>query len=113
MPRDVSLSDSKCWNGGKKWVNIIYIILSLIRFVKFAEHQNKICDVGPSPPPPLMSLSPIWTHILDIECTEKRVGIEGPPEPPPPLLSFSAITAILQQIFPHIVSPPPLSYCNE
>ena len=20
MPRDVSLSDSKCWNGGKKWV---------------------------------------------------------------------------------------------
>ena len=21
MPRDVSLSDSKCWNGGQKWVN--------------------------------------------------------------------------------------------
>ena len=20
MPRDVSLSDSKCWNGGQKWV---------------------------------------------------------------------------------------------
>ena len=20
MPRDISLSDSKCWNGGKKWV---------------------------------------------------------------------------------------------
>ena len=22
MPRDVSLSDSKCWNGGQKWVNL-------------------------------------------------------------------------------------------
>ena len=21
MPRDVSLSDSKCWNGGHEWVN--------------------------------------------------------------------------------------------
>ena len=21
MPRDVSLSDSKCWNGGYEWVN--------------------------------------------------------------------------------------------
>ena len=22
MPRDVSLSDSKCWNGGQEWVNV-------------------------------------------------------------------------------------------
>ena len=22
MPRDVSLSDSKCWNGGHEWVNV-------------------------------------------------------------------------------------------
>merc|ERR1719154_122471 len=22
MPRDVSLSDSKCWNGGGKWVKL-------------------------------------------------------------------------------------------
>ena len=29
MPRDVSLSDSKCWNGGKKWVNLIGIIVLL------------------------------------------------------------------------------------
>ena len=21
MPRDISLSDSKCWNGGHEWVN--------------------------------------------------------------------------------------------
>ena len=21
MPRDVSLSDSKCWNGGHEWIN--------------------------------------------------------------------------------------------
>ena len=24
MPRDVSLSDSKCWNGGHEWVNRSY-----------------------------------------------------------------------------------------
>ena len=23
MPRDVSLSGSKCWNGGHEWVNLI------------------------------------------------------------------------------------------
>ena len=23
MPRDVSLSDSKCWNGGHEWFNIL------------------------------------------------------------------------------------------
>ena len=27
MPRDVSLSDSKCWNGGQKWVKEMYFPL--------------------------------------------------------------------------------------
>ena len=26
MPRDVSLSNSKCWNGGHKWVNILGVL---------------------------------------------------------------------------------------
>ena len=25
MPRDVSLSDSKCWNGGHEWVNELLV----------------------------------------------------------------------------------------
>ena len=25
MPRDVSLSDRKCWNGGYAWVNEVYL----------------------------------------------------------------------------------------
>ena len=29
MPRDVSLSDSKCWNGGQKWVESKAIIPAL------------------------------------------------------------------------------------
>ena len=30
MPRDVSLSDSKCWNGGQKWVNIFELYTHLV-----------------------------------------------------------------------------------
>ena len=28
MPRDVSLSDSNCWNGGHEWVNINMLAFS-------------------------------------------------------------------------------------
>ena len=35
MPRDVSLSDSKCWNGGQKWVNCC--------------HWSETVGVGPRP----------------------------------------------------------------
>ena len=38
MPRDVSLSDRKCWNGGQKWakgqVNISIVSNWLTRFLK-------------------------------------------------------------------------------
>ena len=30
MPRDVSLSDSKCWNGGQKWVKSLIVIIQCI-----------------------------------------------------------------------------------
>ena len=26
MPRDVSLSDNKCWNGGNEWVNAVIML---------------------------------------------------------------------------------------
>ena len=33
MPRDVSLSDSKCWNGGQKWVNVNQVIIMNAHFL--------------------------------------------------------------------------------
>ena len=30
MPRDVSLSDSKCWKGGHEWVNTAYALIENI-----------------------------------------------------------------------------------
>ena len=30
MPRDISLSDSKCWNGGHECVKIIFAVASYI-----------------------------------------------------------------------------------
>ena len=49
MPRDVSLSDSKCWNGGQKWVKFdnknSYIIHFLVPVVTF---KLVVCDDGGS-----------------------------------------------------------------
>ena len=40
MPRDVSLSDSKCWNGGHEWVKTV-----LPTFSKHFQERN-VCRGG-------------------------------------------------------------------
>ena len=39
MPRDISLSDSKCWNGRQKWVNNYYLHPALLR--QYLEHGHE------------------------------------------------------------------------
>ena len=48
MPRDVSLSDSICWNGGHKWVNrnLTTIFKLYLTFVAIAEILSAVGRVA-------------------------------------------------------------------
>ena len=48
MPRNVSLSDSKCWNGGQKWVNIMMIAPNSVKgsMEEFPGEEKGIADKG-------------------------------------------------------------------
>ena len=44
MPRDVSLSDSKCWNGGQKWVKFICGFIAEVCIAATNQFQEGVCD---------------------------------------------------------------------
>ena len=41
MPRDVSLSDSKCWNGGHEWVKLLMVFVPLDIIFRQGNHTAK------------------------------------------------------------------------
>ena len=49
MPRDVSLSDSKCWNGGHEWVKNLDLLQMLVAAEKAHVDWNTALATSPFP----------------------------------------------------------------
>ena len=68
-----SLSDSKCWNGGKKWVNVYYNqkcacnLMFTMNFIIIVIHLQMLCQGGPVSP----------QHVGDVGEAQLRAVYRG------------------------------------